>query len=193
MNNKQAIIDKIMTDAKLSSENTLASAQAEVEKILGEAKAKAESYIDANKYKVDRISKEIFDRSAIVMKMDEKKAYLIAKKSLIDEVFRNALDQFRKSKHYADYLQKVISSQAEEGDLIAICEEDKKIFTKTFVNNIVKSSGKKITLSPSMVSINGGVILVGKTYDKNLSLDVKFVSLRESIEKQVSQILFEEN
>lgn len=50
----------------------------------------------------------------------------------------------------------------------------------------------KLTLDKEYAPIKGGVILVGKDYDKNLSLDLEMQTLREECESEIAAVLFGE-
>ena len=66
------------------------------------------------------------------------------------------------------------------------------MFTKAFVDSVAKKCKIKLSLDKEYAPIKGGVILVGKNYDKNLSLDLEFQTLREESEAEVAKVLFGE-
>ena len=95
-------------------------------------------------------------------------------------------------KKYCDLVGKMIASSAEDGDKVRVSEADKEVLDKAFVESVAKKRKIKITLDKEYAPIKGGVILVGKNYDKNLSLDLELQTLREECEGEVAKVLFGE-
>lgn len=192
MNNRDAIIDKILTDANNRAEEILSTATAKQKEILDKANEEAQSIFDQNNGREQELADDILKRRAVVVKLDNKKNLLTHKKILIDNVFEQAKTNFVREKGYLDIVSKMIAKYCEDGDKVAICKNDKDKITDEIIEKIAKKCGKKISLSKTHVEISGGVILVGKSCDKNLSLDLEFDTLRGQIESEVVGILFEE-
>ncbi|MEG1608315.1 MAG: V-type ATP synthase subunit E family protein [Clostridia bacterium] len=192
MNNKEAIIDKIITDANNKAGEILSIAEAKKKEIVDKANSDAKVIFDANVGKGKVAAEEILKRKSVVAKLDNKKNLLARKKDMVAKVFEDAINAFVGEKDYLDIVSAMIAQSAEDGDEVAICKIDKDKITAAFVEKVAKKCGKKITLSKNFVDIQGGVVLVGKHCDKNLSLDLEFATLREKIESEVVDILFEE-
>ena len=60
------------------------------------------------------------------------------------------------------------------------------------MDSVAKKCKIKLTLDKEYAPIKGGVILVGKDYDKNLSLDLEMQTLREECESEIAAVLFGE-
>ncbi len=193
MNNKQAIIDKIIADAQNVASQNIEKAQQQVDAIISQANSKANKYLESNSSKAQKQADEILSRSKTIEVLDARKIFLGAKKQVIDQVFAQAIEQFRKQKDYLDYIQNLIEKNAENGDLVAICPKDKDIITSSFVDKIAKKMNIHISLSSDFCDIGGGIVLVGKNYDKNLSVEMELDAKKEQLEQQLSVILFEEN
>ena len=191
MNNKDAIIQKIMDDAKKVAEGNIKEANDTASQIFARAQKEIDKLEAANEGKDDALYEDALSRSAVVANLDCKKLMLNAKKEIVNKVFDEALDAFvAEKKDYLALVEKMISSCCEDGDEVVICERDGKVITKKFIADIAKKTGKKLTLSGEFGDFKGGVLLIGKNYDKNLTLDLELQSVRENIESKIVEILF---
>lgn len=193
MNGKQAIIDKIIGDANAKAEQIAAEAKAKTDEIAKKAEKAAEDIVAEGEAKKKAAFDTVVANAAVVANLDCKKALLTAKTNLIGGAFDRAAEILRADKKkYCDLVGKMIASSAEDGDKVRVSEADKDVFDKAFVESVAKKRKIKITLDKEYALIKGGVILVGKNYDKNLSLDLELQTLREECEGEVAKVLFGE-
>lgn len=191
MNNKEAIIQKIIDDAEKVAQSNIDEAEKTAAQIFDRAKREVEKYKDDNLTKADDLYADALERSKVVSNLDCKKLLLNAKKATIDKAFQEAVDDIMKDKKgYLSLIEKMISSCAEDGDKVVICKDDEKVITKKFVSDLAEKTGKKISLSKDFGDFKGGVILEGKNYDKNLTLELELSAIRQDTEKKISEILF---
>lgn len=193
MNNKQAIIDKIINDANQKASVIVEEARVKASAIVETANAEASKLFEKNEGKSEILTGEILMRRALVAKLDDKKNLLAKKLDVVDEAFAKAIEEFVGDKDYLKIVEKMIENNCEDGDEVAIASSDKSKITAAFIEKIAKKCSKKITLKKGFAPIYGGVILVGKKCDKNLSLDLELASLREKIQAECVEILFEES
>lgn len=193
MNGKQAIIDKIIGDANAKAEQIAAEAKAKTDEIAKKADKAAEDIVAEGEAKKKAAFDTVVANAAVVANLDCKKALLTAKTNLIGGAFDRAAEILRADKKkYCDLVGKMIASSAEDGDKVRVSEADKDVLDKAFVESVAKMRKIKITLDKEYAPITGGVILVGKNYDKNLSLDLELQTLREECEGEVAKVLFGE-
>ena len=76
--------------------------------------------------------------------------------------------------------------------LLKLAKEDKDIITSDVVAKISKKINKKLSLSNEFGDFDGGVILSGEKFDKNLTFALEFSMLREESEAELAKILFGE-
>lgn len=191
MNNKEAIIQKIIDDAEKVAQSNIDEAEKTAAQILDRAKREVEKYKNDNLTKADDLYADALERSKVVSNLDCKKLLLNAKKATIDKAFQEAVDDIMKDKKgYLSLIEKMISSCAEDGDKVVVCKDDEKVITKKFVSDLAEKTGKKISLSKDFGDFKGGVILEGKNYDKNLTLELELSAIRQDTEKKISEILF---
>lgn len=191
MNNKETIIQKILDDAKKVAEGNISEAENTAGQILDRAKREVDKYKKENASKADDLYSDALARSQVVSNLDCKKLILNAKKATIDKAFDEAVADIKKDKKgYLSLLEKMITSCAEDGDEVIICEEDSKVITKKFITDLSKKLDKKLNLSDEYGDFAGGVILSGKSYDKNLTLELELEAIRQDTESKISKILF---
>ena len=191
MNNKEAIIQKILDDAEQVARSNIDEAEKTARQIKERAEREVEKFKQENLTKADDLYADALERSKVVSNLDCKKLLLNAKKATIDKAFAEAVDDIMKDKKgYLSLIEKMISSCAEDGDTVVICKEDEKVITKKFVTDLAAKIGKKVTLSKDFGDFKGGVILEGKNYDKNLTLELELSAIRQETESKISKILF---
>lgn len=193
MNGKQAIIDKIIGDANAKAALIAEEAKAKCDAIAEKAEKTAADVIAEGEAKKKAAFDTVVANSAVVANLDCKKALLTAKTELVGKAFDRAAEILRADKKkYCDLVGKMIAAAAEDGDKVRVCKEDVDVLTKAFVESVAKKCKKKLTLDKEYAAIIGGVILVGKDYDKNLSLDLELQTMREECEGEIAAVLFGE-
>ena len=194
MNNKEVIIEKIIKDALDVSKENVSKAQIEVDKIMADAKATAQAFADEMLPKGEIQAQEILKRRAMVASLDCKKIILSKKTELVDDVFASVADTMRKEdkKGYLDLITKMIESSADDKDEVIICKKDKDIITQKEIDSISKAIGKKLTLSKEFGDFDGGVMLCGERFDKNLTFALEFEQIKDEQEEKLAKILFGE-
>lgn len=193
MNGKQAIIDKIVGDATAKAEQIAKEAEDKAAAIAKQAAQTADGIIAEGESKKKAAYDTVIANGAVVANLDCKKALLTAKTQLIGGVFDRAAEILRADKKkYCDLVAKMIAESAEDGDKVRVSKQDEDVLDKAFVDSVAKKCKIKLTLDKENAPIKGGVILVGKNYDKNLSLDLELQTLREECEGEVAKVLFGE-
>lgn len=194
MNNKQAIIDKIISDAEQSAAEILSAAREKAERIVADASEQAEDYTRTHANDAKTASDDYIRRRRSVDGLDSRKADLGAKKRILDELLDEVLRRLRtdRKKDYLALMRATIARSAEDGDEVIVCAADRDLLDEKFVARVARDCGKKLSLGAQTGRFDGGVVLSGKNYDKNLTLDLKIKALREEYETQLSDILFGE-
>ena len=194
MNNKEVIIEKIIKDAVDVSNDNISKAQKEADAILAKAKEQAKEYADVTLPKGDSQADEIKTRRAMVANLDCKKIVLSKKTELVDDVFKAVADKMRSKdkKGYIALIKNMIKASADDNDRVVICEKDKDIITQKEIDSISKEIGKKLTLSKTFGDFDGGVMLCGDKFDKNLTFELEFEQIKDEQEEKLAKILFGE-
>ena len=194
MNNKEVIIDKIISDAKAQVDEIISKAQEEVKNIEKTTNDSIQKYRDVELPKGDKQAKEILSRKQMVTNLDCKKLVLSKKTAIIDSIFNSIASDLRKNKkqEYIDLIINMISKVCDDKDEVIISKFDKDIITDAVIEKAAKKSCKKISISKKHGDFIGGVILSGEKFDKNLTLEVEFEEIKQQKELDITQILFGE-
>lgn len=190
MNDKTAVINKIINDAQAAAGQLINEAKAKAEGIISAAQKSAAAYKERSLAGGEERAAAL-ERGRSVDALDTRRNLSACKSALIDEVFSAAAKALKEDKKaYKDYLTRVIKASAEDGDEVIICKEDEKTITPAFISSVAKSCKKKIKLSAERGEFIGGVILSGSRYDKNLTLEEDMRLIREECEPLVVKALF---
>ena len=191
MNDKTAVINKIINDAQAAAGQLINEAKAKAVGIISAAQKSAAAYKERSLAGGEERAAAALERGRSVDALDTRRNLSACKSALIDEVFSAAAKALKEDKKaYKDYLTRVIKASAEDGDEVIICKEDEKTITPAFISSVAKSCKKKIKLSVERGEFIGGVILSGSRYDKNLTLEEDMRLIREECEPLVVKALF---
>ena len=192
MNSKEAIIEKILKDAKDVATANKANAMNHADEIIARANKDAEAKKTDALSSLDDIKTTLINRRKIVATIDAKKAILTRKSELIDEIFSRSVEAVVKDSRYVGLIGKMLMDYAEDGDEVMINEKDKTVINKALIDKVAKTKNINLTLAKDFGTFGGGVMLIGKNVDKNLTIDAELKEMREEIEQEVANILFGE-
>lgn len=190
MNNGASITDKIKSDAEIIINDNIATAKEKAGKIVERAEKVAKDELNKLKGELTLLEKEIIERRVTVANIDAKKIILIKKTEMIDEAFSVAEGVIAKDKRYKPWLIGLIKDNAENGDSVLIGAEDKKLITAKDVEDIAKAKKISLSVSADTPEFNHGVVLIGKTLDKNLTLEGLIKQSRDELIGIVTEKLF---
>ena len=192
MSGKDAIINKILGDAKAQSEKILGEAKAKAEKSIGDAKAQSNMFINSEIEKAEASRPIIEQRKVAVANLEVRKIRLAAKQQVLDDTFKAAETDLNSlpEKEYKDLIFGMLRSAASDGDTVTVGKKDKGVLTAAFIAESSKKLGIKLKLDANYGDFSGGIILSGTNYDKNLTIDVELKTLREEIEPEIAQTIF---
>ena len=192
MNSKEAIIEKILKDAKDIATSNKATAMNHADEILAKANREAEDKKTEALASLDSIKDELIARRKIVAGIDAKKAILTRKSEIVSDIFARSIEAVVSDERYLGLVETMLMEYAEDGDEVMINVRDKDTINKAFIAKIAAAKGIKLTLSKEYGTFVGGVMLIGTHVDKNLTIDSELRAMREDIEQQVANILFGE-
>ncbi|MFA6867326.1 MAG: V-type ATP synthase subunit E family protein [Clostridia bacterium] len=190
MTGSEAIVNKIIGDARKVVNSTLEEANASAQDTLDLARNDEKIYLKKNMQESYAERDETVRRRITVANLEVKKIILKSKQDLIDKAFQQAIEEVKAdSKVYKDYIASLLTF-AQDGDEVIIAESDKKLITKAFIGEIAKSIDKKISVAKEYGNFCGGIVLSAKGTDKNLSLEVELSSVRDEFEPKIAKIMF---
>ncbi|MDD7570446.1 MAG: V-type ATP synthase subunit E family protein [Faecalibacterium sp.] len=192
MDGQQKIIDKILSDAKHDAGEMLSEALKKAEALVAAKQSEADAEYDLSVEEARKAGEEVVRRRLTVADLEVKKLLLSAKKQAVDEAFEESLKKLLAlpKEEYAALVGSMIASAADDGDVVVISENDKNVLTKAVFDKISAKIGKKLTLSDTFGNFKGGVMLLGKGVDKNLTFESELALLRDEVEPEVAKIMF---
>lgn len=192
MDGQQKIIDKILSDATHDAGEMLSEALKKAEALVAAKQAEADAEYDISVEEARKAGEEVVRRRLTVADLEVKKLLLSAKKQAVDEAFEESLKKLLAlpKEEYTALVGSMIASAADDGDAVVISENDKNVLTKAVFDKISAKIGKKLTLSDTFGNFRGGVMLLGKGVDKNLTFESELALLRDEVEPEVAKIMF---
>lgn len=192
MDGQQKIIDKILSDAKHDAGEMLSEALKKAEALVAAKQSEADAEYDLSVEEARKAGEEVVRRRLTVADLEVKKLLLSAKKQAVDEAFEESLKKLLAlpKEEYTALVGSMIASAADDGDVVVISENDKNVLTKAVFDKISAKIGKNLTLSDTFGNFKGGVMLLGKGVDKNLTFESELALLRDEVEPEVAKIMF---
>lgn len=188
---KEAIIDKILSDANLKGDAIIGEANEKADEIISLAAKQCKDYLYKSKTEIDRLTLEIDERSRSVAELDARKLLLAAKTQVLDSVYAKTLEKLRNlDKEQYSALIFAMLENAKDGDVVTVSEREKDIVTKESLADFAKKKGISLTLADKFGDFDGGVIISENGVDNNFTLEVEVALLREQTETKIAKEIF---
>ncbi|MBD3286828.1 hypothetical protein GF359_09365 [candidate division WOR-3 bacterium] len=175
--------DKVSAKIAADARQRIKDIEADYEKQKAEAKKEAEQYAERYEKETKVLAAEEAARTERGIlseaRLSARRIMLQRKHELIEETLDKAVKKFTSSKKYRNLLAKIIKVKPKDAEVF-LSPADKKRFGS-------QSWAKKAC----EIDIKGGVVLRGKAFDVNFSLDAAFNALKEDLNLELSKILFE--
>lgn len=183
------LAERILSDAETEAQRTRAEANAVAEQIRLEneraVKALRDSYALKRESAVKSRTAGFLTRAAL----DGRKSALAKKRAMIDEAFQSAyqallqLDEAQR----AQICENILRSEAEGGETIVPAKADRKGIERVLAG----MKEKNLTLSAQDAPVEGGFLLLSKSYEKDCSFRSLMNEARQNEETSVAQMLFD--
>ncbi len=188
---KEAIIDKILSDANLKGDAIIGEANEKADEIISLAAKQCKDYLYKSKTEIDRLTLEIDERSRSVAELDARKLLLAAKTQVLDSVYAKTLEKLRNlDKEQYSALIFAMLENAKDGDVVTVSEREKDIVTKESLADFAKKKGISLTLADKFGDFDGGVVISENGVDNNFTLEVEVALLREQTETKIAKEIF---
>lgn len=185
-NGKDNIIARIAEDTEKKVAEILCEAENRAQRILENAhESVAESMRRAEK-KVSDDNDELLRRAEVNVQMNCKKYRLAQRQQLVSQVFDGVKQRILAlpREKYLAFCQKRLEQFAEKGEKLVVCQRDKEILT----SSVAAVYG--LTLADFYGDFDGGFVLLGDGYEKNVTLDTIVGEARLAYENEVVKLLF---
>lgn len=186
---KEAILERIISDAKTAAAATVAEAEGRAAEIIAEAEARAARDRQGTSAIIAERSKAIADGKAAAARLDAAKVMLAAKRGVIDAVYARALEKLKAlpQKDAVRLAEGLLLSYAEDGDELVFATN---FAYKAQVLKLAVVAEKNLKNSGKTADIDGGFILIGKNSDKDLSYGALLALDREERQAEIAAKLF---
>lgn len=188
---KEAIIDKILSDANLKADAIIGEANEKADEIISIAAAQCKEYLQQNNAEIDKLTLDIDARSRSVAELDARKLLLAAKTQVLDSVYAKTLEKLRNldKEQYSALIFSMLEN-AKDGDVVTISEREKDIITKESLADFAQKKGISLTLADKFGDFDGGVVISENGVDNNFTLEVEVALLREQTETKIAKEIF---
>lgn len=191
--------NKILKDNEDRAKKVENDADAMAEETLLKARNKADEIISNMKVKAERDGQERKERLMSRAQLDARNEILLAKQDAIDMVFQNSADRIKqmKDKEYFEFIEKILIDNVSTGEEeIIFSERDKTRIQPSFItmlNDKLNAMGKKglLKISDETRDIGSGFILTHGGLEINCSIESQIRLLRDSLEGDIANLLFE--
>lgn len=190
MEGKEAIIEKILQDAKSGAEEMIKNATDYANERVSEAEEWVKNYNSEQEKILKSDAEEIVKRRKIVAGLDARKTALKYKRELIDNVFSKVYEKLCKvsKKEYLCLVEKLLSENAEKSETVVLSCDGVISIQDIQAVEVVKRLG--LSVAEKHGNFKGGVQLLGKESFKDLSFKAVVEDYKNKATKQVAEKLF---
>ena len=188
MNGKENIINKILSDADEKCAKIVGNAEQTAAELRTQAEAEVQADKQSLQAKADFAAAERIRNRVATAELEARKYRLNAKQKLISECYDKALNRLANlpAKEKQAFVSGLLTRYADTGETVTVAKADKDVITQKLLDEV----GKKLTLSKTYHNGQGGVILEGDGYEKDLTLSRVVAYLCEQTEGKVAAVLF---
>ena len=190
MDSKEAIIGTIMSEAEEKAAKITQKGNEDADKLISDAKAFAEELNNKLKSEYASDEAETLRRRKTVAALDAKKLVLKAKQEVLSEVFLRAYDKLcaLQKSDYLALVDKLLVLSEEDGDEVVLSDDG--VITDGDIKTLGVYKERNLTVSPENGDFKGGVKLIGKICDKDLSFRQVLDEKKDSLSAKIAEELF---
>ena len=190
MNGKENIINKILSDADTKCAKIIEQAEEQAKAIIDSAEAsiaRDRADLDA---RIESATAERIRNSVATAELEGKKYRLNAKQRLIAKCYDVAYERLLKQsdQERLALIGSLLDKYAEKGETVYVAEKDGKFVTQKYLDGFDKG----LKLGKKYIKADGGVVLEGDGYEKDLTLSRVIRYAREQTESKVAVALLGE-
>ncbi len=184
---KQDIVERILSDAQAEANSIIDNANQKATKILADAEDYAKRETAATEQECQAYAQDVMDKKAAAARLECAKIALAEKRKVLDYIYAVALARLKE--HAAEegvaFYGNLLEKYADDGDVVYFAETFDKVDAVVSLPVFAK---KRLSVGETRAKIDGGMLLVGKKADK----DISFTALIEhDKEKYLAQIAAE--
>lgn len=188
---REAIVEKILSDAQIKAEAMVGEAQDKAHAILADVAEQSKQYLAKSQSETDILVADIISRSKTVAELDSKKLMQAAKSVILERVFARALEKVRELdvNTYKELLLGMLK-EAQDGDTVTLSKRDKGVLSADDIRAFANENGISLCVSDVDGDFDGGLLLSRDGVDKNLTFEVEIDLLRDIAEADIAKEIF---
>lgn len=186
---KEAIVERILSDADADAAEIVKNANARAEAIVAAAMRDAASERDETDKEIAAEAERIKSGREAAARLDSAKIMLAGRRKVISDVYDKVLELLNslEEKECATLCEKLLKENAESGDEIIFAENFRYAAA---VEKLPVVKEKNLAVSPERGNFDGGIRLVGKICDKDLSFSALAAADAEIHQAELAAELF---
>ena len=190
MEGKEAIIAKIISDAEKKASEVIHDAEVYAVSVKEQAEDWAKNYSAEQEKVLKTDAKDIIERRKIVAELDVRKVVLQTKQQILDKIYARAEEKLCKvdKKTYLKLVLNKIEEFADEYDQVILSKDG--VLSEKDLESSAVFTAKKLSVAKVQGGFIGGVMLVGKTSDKNLTFHEIISAEKEKTAHVLAKKLF---
>ena len=185
----QNIVERILSDAEAEARAIIEEAESKAAQLLAEASNRAEKSRRETENDVREKVESIAEKKAAAARLESAKILLSEKRKVVDAVYALALGRLLslEKEECIKLFSSLLARYAEEGDEVFFAENF-KYAADVSILPVIKE--KNLTISEKRLPLDGGMRLVGKVSDKDLSYGALLAADKEENQAELAKKLF---
>lgn len=195
-----AIINKIKADAEKDAGKAIEEARERAKTVIAEGKKETDRVAADIEARISADIDAIKERTALMTRLDIRKQTLAAKRAVLDKVFAEAevrlanMSDRDKSKYITNF---IVGAAVTGNEKLRVPEGEKSLYSSGILssaNRELKAKGLtgNLSLDDVPAPFTQGVMLCGEHADINGDFHVLIDEVRASCEREVADILFDD-
>jgi V/A-type H+-transporting ATPase subunit E len=195
--NAEQVVQKILAEAKAEAEKIVNDAKAKVAEQGDQLDTQIAEFEDKTAQLAKEAAEDKLQRMLAGARMDNGKQFLAAKGEILNDIFEQSKKAVNdlSDERYLAWVTAAMKQAVESGDEEVIIGKDEKRIDESFISRVNQQLGAgfkgNLTLSSQRADISGGFILARGKVQVNASTDVMIENLKESMQIELSQMLFD--
>ena len=192
-----AIIEKILEDARQSASKTLAEAGETVEKMRAKAEEESAARTQAAREKARQAAEEQRRTMMRMAELDQRKELLSMKRRLLDETFGGTLARMEAMNpdKAREFMTRKLLEAAQGDETLAVSPRQAEIFDEAFVDQVNRLLSEKgvpgqLARRVDQSVSDGGLLLQRGGMTVDLTYRSILNEIRPSLEAQAAELLF---
>ncbi len=185
----QQVVERILSDANAEADALISNAETAAAKTLADASARAEAHHREVENEVRAKTENIFEKRAADARLESAKILLSEKRKVVDSVYGLALLRLvaLEKEDCLKLAASLLEKYAEAGDEVFFAENFKYAEDVARLSVVEK---KGLKLSERRLPLDGGMRLVGKVSDKDLSYGALLATDKDEHQAELAKKLF---